>query len=346
MLYAGTYSVRGSEGIYALRFDGDTGALEVIGALGGLRNPSFLAAHPSGRWLYAVCEEERAAAVAAVALEGETGEGRVLNWQSTGGAGPCHVAVDPCGEWVVTANYGSGAVSLHRVLPDGKVGETADLAQHEGSGPVADRQEGPHAHSANFDPSGRFVIAPDLGIDRLMVYELDRQAGKLRLHEAVVVAAGAGPRHFAFHPNGQWAYLITELANTVVVYRWDGETGALTEVQTVSALPEGWSGTSYCADIHVHPNGKFLYGSNRGHDSLAIFRVGDGGLLEAAGHVPTGGEHPRNFAVTADGRWVLAANMHSDSIVVFAVGEDGGLVAVGKPLPLPSPACLLFVDRT
>jgi 6-phosphogluconolactonase len=342
MLYVGTYSVRGSEGIYALDFDAETGTLAVRGAVAKLRNPSFLALHPREPWLYAITEAEGEGAVVAIAVEGAAG--RVLNQESTRGRGPCHVAVDPSGEWLAAANYGSGSVSLHRLGTDGSVGAASGFVQHNGSGPRADRQEGPHAHSVNFDASGRFVIAADLGLDRLLVYAVDRAQGKLALHQDVALQPGAGPRHFTFSPAGRHAYAINELDNTVVAYDWDAATGTLNPKQTLSTLPPEFEGTSYCADIHVHPSGRYLYGTNRGHDSLAIFRVDPAtGQLEAAGNVPTGGEHPRNFAVTADGRWLLVANQDTDNIVVFRVRDGGAhLERVGEPFSLPAPVCLLF----
>jgi 6-phosphogluconolactonase len=345
MLYVGTYSVRGSEGIYALDFAAEAGSLALIGPVAALRNPTFLALSPRGPWLYSVCEE-RAGAVAAVALSPASGDSRAVNQQSTLGLGPCHLAVAPSGRWLVAANYHSGSVVVLPLLADGTVGPASDLVQHSGQGLRPDRQEGPHAHSVTFDPSGRFVIAADLGLDRLLVYALDDERGKLVPHDpgAVVVEPGSGPRHFTFHPSGQWAYLINELSNAVVAYGWDAAAGILTPLQTLSTLPADFTDTSYCADIHVHPGGRFLYGSNRGHDSLAIFALDpDTGHLEAIGHVSTGGRHPRNFTLTAAGNWLLVANMDTDSIVVFCVSEGGGrLEAVGKPFALPSPVCLLF----
>jgi 6-phosphogluconolactonase len=341
MLTVGTYTRRGSEGIYQVEFNGASGQLHLVGLLAPLRNPSFQALSPCGRWLYSVCEEDSAGAVATVSRA----DGRVLGHQGTVGKGPCHVAVDPTGRCVVAANYGSGSVVAFPVAADGSLQPASDLSQHEGGGPVTDRQEGPHAHSVNLDPSGRFVIAADLGTDRLMVYALDAAAGRLALHEAVPVAPGAGPRHFTFHPNGRWAYLITELANTVVVYEW--EAGRLTERQTLTTLPAGFTGTSYCADIHVHPSGRFLYGTNRGHDSLAVFAVDSAtGLLEARGHVPTGGEHPRNFALSPCGHWLLCANQDSDNIVVFSIEDDGArLERVSEFEAIAAPVCLLFAPE-
>jgi 6-phosphogluconolactonase len=339
-VYVGTYTTRGSEGSYALDFDAGAGRLSLQGLLARLQNPSFLALHPRGPWLYAVGEQHDGGTVTALSLQGE-----VLSRQSTIGKGPCHVGVDPLGQYLACANYGSGSVSLHPLCDDVKVAAASDFVQHEGSGPVADRQAGPHAHSANFDPSGRFLIAVDLGIDRLLIHELDRDAGKLRAHQPgeVQVKPGSGPRHLTFHPNGKWAYLITELSNEVVAYRWNGEAGKLAPLQTVSTVPAGYTGVSHCAEICVHPSGRFLYGSNRGHNSIAIFQVDEQtGHLEPVGHASTLGDHPRHFTVSPDGQWLLVANMNSDSIVVFRIDDEGELEAVGNSLPLPAPTCLLF----
>ncbi len=209
MLTVGTYTRRGSEGIYRLDFDEATGTLSGLRLLVPLRNPSFQALHPTQPWLYSVCEAEEAGAVAAIALDGDNG--RLLNHESARGAGLCHVMVDPSGRCIVSANYRGGNVVVHPLAADGSLRAASDLVQHAGTGPIADRQEGPHAHSANCDPSGRFVIAADLGTDRLMIYALDAEQGKLTPHGTVVVEPGAGPRHFTFHPSGRWAYLITEL---------------------------------------------------------------------------------------------------------------------------------------
>lgn len=340
MLYVGTYSTRGSEGIYSLAFDAETGALSVASVIiGGLRNPSFIALHPGGRWLYSVCEEAQGA-VAAIALSPDGLSGSVINSQSTGGLGPCHVAVDPTGQHVAAANYGSGSVALFPVRDDGGLGPAVS-AQHAGSGPDQRRQQAPHAHSANFSPCGRFLIVPDLGIDRLMLYRVDE--GKLMEHSAVVVEPGSGPRHFTFHPNNRRGYLINELSNTVVAYRWDATTGTLTPLQTLSTLPPDFDGTSYTADIHFHPSGRYLYGSNRGHDSLAIFAADQAtGRLTPIGYVPTGGEHPRNFTVTANGGWLLCGNMNSDNVVVFRVLDDGARLEPVADFALPAPVCLVF----
>ena len=339
-VYAGTYTTRGSEGLYALDFDSATARLSPSGLLARLQNPSFLALHPRGPWLYAVGEQQDGGTVTALSLQGE-----VLSRQSTIGKGPCQVGVDPLGQYLACANYGSGSVSFHPLCDNGEVAPASDFIQHEGSGPVADRQAGPHAHSANFDPSGCFLIAVDLGIDRLLIHELDREKGKLRAHQpgSVHVEPGAGPRHFTFHPNGKWAYLITELSNVIVAYEWNSEAGRLTPLQRISTLPEGYTGASHGAEIRVHPSGRFLYGSNRGHNSVAIFGIDQAnGHLESLGHVSTEGDHPRHFTISPDGQWLLVANMNSDSLVVFRIADDGGLRAVGDPLSLPAPTCLLF----
>lgn len=343
--YVGTYSVRGSEGIYALDFDEESGALGGRRHVAALHNPSFLALHPRGPWLYAVSEQEQGE-VAAFALSAGGSAAALLSRQSTLGSAPCHLAVDPTGRWLVSANYGSGSVALHPILPDGALGPPADLARHAGSGPRADRQAGPHAHSVTFDPSGGFIIAADLGADQLLTYALDRERGKLTPHDppAVALHPGAGPRHFAFHPSGASAYVINELDNTVVACEWEGEKGLLTPRQTLPTLPPEFTGISHCADIRVHPAGRFLYGSNRGHDSLAVFSITpETGLLEGAGHVGSGGRNPRNFALTPDGQWLLAANQDTDNIAVFRLGEDGRRVTpIGDSCSVPAPVCVVF----
>lgn len=346
MLYVGTYSVRGSEGIYALDFDANTGALSEQRHIADLRNPSFLALHPRKAWLYAVSEAEGQGAVAAIALPRDSGPGVILNQESTLGVGPCHVAVDPTGHWAASANYVSGSVCLHAIQADGTLAPAADLVQHTGSGPNTRRQEGPHAHSVTFDPSGTFIVAADLGIDMMLVYLLDRDLGKLVPQDptGLHVQPGAGPRHFAFHPSGEFAYIINELDNTVIACAWDAVAGKLSAMQTLPTLPPDFAGTSYCADIHVHPNGRFLYGTNRGHDTLAVFATDpQTGLMEAVGHVSTGGRNPRNFTITADGKWLLAANQDTDNIVVYRVSEDGAaLEPVGGHIGIPAPVCLVF----
>ena len=351
LIYVGTYNRQGSEGIYVYRMDPSSGALELSSKVGGVDNPSFLAIDPQQRYLYAVNEVARSAdgssgAVSAFSIHQQTGELSYLNRQPSHGAGPCHLTVDRTSSFVLVANYASGSLSVLPILRDGGLGEATDAVQHEGSSVDPDRQDGPHAHSITLDPGNRYAFAPDLGIDRVMVYELDLAQGKLRPHDEVQTRAGAGPRHFSFHPTGKYAYLINELDSTLTAFAYDGGSGTLTEITTVSALPEGFEGTSHCADVHVSPSGRFVYGSNRGDDSIVVFEIDErSGRLTYVGHEPTQGETPRNFAVDPTGAFLLAANQNSDTIVVFRIHEQTGkLIPTGDSVEVSEPACLKVVS--
>ena len=263
----------------------------------------------------------------------------------SGGAAPCYIALDRAGRNALVANYTSGSVAVLRGLPAGMIGPPIDIEQHAGSGPNAAPQEGPHAHSINLDPAGRFAVAADLGIDRLLVYRYDAEAHTLTPNDppGVALEPGSGPRHLDFHPDGQHAYVINEMASTVTAFDYDPEAGVLSTIATVSTLPEDFDGQNTTADVHVHPSGKFLYGSNRGHDSIAIFRLDPAtGAPEPIGHEPTGGKTPRNFAIDPTGGYLLAANQQSGTIFVFRIDpETGGLQRVGSA-EVPSPVCIKF----
>jgi 6-phosphogluconolactonase len=348
LVFVGTYSVRGSEGIYAFRMETATGRLALIGSTPAGKNPSYLAVDPAQRFLYAVSEVEDTdgkpgGGVRAFALDRRSGSLRSLNARSSRGRGPCHVAVDATGRCVLVANYASGSVAALPIQPDGRLGEPSDFVQHPAPAVVRERQEAPHAHSVTVDPSNAFAFVADLGLDRIMVYALDSSAGRLRPASTPWVALhpGAGPRHFAFHPTGRFAYVINELDNTICTYRSLGS-GALEYAQRVSSLPEGWKGTSWCADVHVSPDGRFVYGSNRGHHSIAAFAVdASRGTLTPSGHAPTRGEWPRSFAIDPAGRFVLVANERSDSVVCFAVDPaTGSLEPTGHSVGVPAPVCV------
>ncbi len=347
LVFIGTYSRRDSEGIFVCRMDAATGALEQLSTVTGVQNPSFLALHPHAPYLYAV-HEGGEGKVGAFAVE--TGSGRLthLNDQPSGGAGPCHLTVDQTGRFVLVANYGSGSAAILPVGGDGRLDPPSDVAQHKGSSVHPQRQEGPHAHSVTIDPSNRFVFVADLGLDKMVIYELDLDAGKLARSEvgSVGVAPGSGPRHCDFHPSGRYAYLINELGNTIVAYQYDEASGALTELQTVPTLPTDFSGQSACADIHVAPSGRFVYGSNRGHDSIVTYAMdGETGSLTYVGHEPTGGRTPRNFGIDPTGALLLAANQNSDTIVAFRVDADSGrLSPTGATASVPAPVCVKFAD--
>jgi len=351
-VYVGTYTGKNSKGIYLFELDLATGKLESKGLAGEAVNPSFLAIHPSRKFLYACSEVsnvggKKTGAVAAFAVDPKTGKLTELNRESSGGAGPCHLVVDGAGRNVLVANYSGGSVAVLPIQDDGKLKPPSSVQQHEGKSVNPGRQEAPHAHSINLEPLGRFAFAADLGLDKVLVYKFDSAAGKLEPNTTpfAQVAPGAGPRHFAFHPTGRWAYVINEMLCTVTAFDYDSEKGVLKESQTITTLPhevkEGYS----TAEVVAHPSGKFLYGSNRGHDSIAIFRVDpQTGRLSAAGHEPTQGKTPRNFNIDPTGRFLLAANQNSDTVVVFRIDpETGALRPTGQAFEVPSPVCVRFM---
>ncbi len=354
LLYVGTYTRGASEGVYLLEMDPVGGSLSEKRLVAKLDNPSFLAIDPSERFLYAANEIGRyegrpSGAVSAFAINRSTGDLTLLNQEASEGGAPCHLIVDAEGQNVLVANYGGGNVSVFPINPDGTLKPSSDIKQHEGSGPNPDRQERPHAHSINLDPTGQFAMAADLGIDKVLIYRFDPESGTLETNDPpfAEVEPGAGPRHFDFHPNGRLAYVINELQSTVTAFRYDSESGALVPFQTISTLPDNFEGSNTTADIHVHPSGNFLYGSNRGHDSIAIFAIDpDDGSLTAMGHSSTQGETPRNFGIAPGGKFLLAANQNTDNIVVFTIDpEDGSLEPTGTNVEVPAPVCLKFLRR-
>ena len=358
LLYVGTYTqndapeVHGGKGIFTCRFDPERGAVEVLAVTKGIENPSFLTLSPDRRTLYAVSEltdadKKGGGWTVAYAIDPASGALTEINRLSSEGADPCHISVDSSGRIVMVANYTSGSVIAYPILEDGGLGERSSFFQHSGSGPNPRRQEGPHAHMIFPDPNSRYAYVPDLGMDRVMIYQID--SANAAIHSATAafarVRSGEGPRHFDIHPNQHFAYVINELGSSLTAFSWDAQTGALNELQTISTLPEGFSGKSSCADVHVHPSGRFVYGSNRGHDSIAIYAIHpELGTLKAIDFAPTGGSCPRNFAIDPSGRFLLAANQVTNSIVSFAIdSESGRLTATGDSVTVPAPVCLKFV---
>lgn len=346
-LYVGTYTDGASEGIYQCRMNAETGGLETMSSTSGIENPSFLALDPSGRTMYAVSETSsfggtEGGGVFAYSIDAETRSLRALNAKPSHGGAPCYVSVTPDGRHVLVANYVGGNVAIYPIEAEGRLGESTDVEQHEGSSVDKNRQEGPHAHCILSDSAGAFVFAVDLGIDRVVIYRLDR--GELVRTGHTALEPGAGPRHLTFDPTGDRAYVINELDSTVTAFAYDD--GVLEPIHTVRTLPEEFEGESYCADIHVSIDGRFVYGSNRGHDSIVVFAVeAETGRLSPIQHVGTGGSWPRNFAIDPSGRFLLAANQHSDNIVVFAIdGTSGRLEATGHALEIPSPVCIRFAS--
>jgi 6-phosphogluconolactonase len=353
-VYVGTYTQEGSEskGIYAYRFDSATARLVPIGLAAESTNPSFLAVHPNHRFLYAVNEVnnyqgEKSGAVSAFAIDRATGNLTLLNQVATRGGDPCYISFDKTGKYVLVANYAGGSIAVFPVLEDGRLGAASAFIQHSGHGTNPQRQEAPHAHSIDLSPDNRFALVDDLGLDETLVYGFDSAKGSLTTSADAATKAepGAGPRHLAFSPTGKFAYVINEMASAVSAFRYDPATGGLRKLQTISALPEDVSGRSEAAEIQVHPSGKFLYASNRGHDSIVVFAIDRNiGTLTPIEYVSTRGESPRYFEIDPTGSLLFAANEKSDNIVAFHINpQTGRLTRTGNVLEVSQPVCIKFV---
>jgi 6-phosphogluconolactonase len=358
LMYIGAYTrsephVKGAaQGIYTYQIDPETGTLSHVATTPGLENPTFLTVDPAERYLYAVSEVadfkgRPSGSVTAYAIDDEGGL-TLLNQQPSHGIAPCHVCVSADSGYLLLTNYGSGVVSMFPLAEDGSLEPASCVIQLEGSGINPQRQQGPHAHSITIDPAGRFAYAADLGTDKVMIYAIDGENGQLTPAAQPWANAepGSGPRHFAFHPDHQHAYLIQEMGSMITVFGYDEESGGLTTVQTVSTLPGDFEGDSTCADIHIHPSGRFLYGSNRGHDSIAIFEIdAESGTLTPIGHESTRGETPRNFALDAAGRYLYAANQDTHTVETFAIDPATGLLTHCQSAEAPSPVCLNIIAQ-
>jgi len=342
-LYVGTYTGKTSKGIYKLRFDDATGKLGEPELAAEMGSPSFLAIDPVRRILVAVGEIDRPKVGGGVRSFriGDGGKLTPVSEQPTIGGGPCHVSIHPSGKVVLVANYGGGSVASFPMDPDGKLGPSASFIQHEGTGPNKGRQEKAHAHSINVDPSGKYALAADLGTDRVYVYKIDLDSAKLTPAGEAKIAPGSGPRHLSFDPDGKTARVINELKNTITSLRWDVATGKLEEIDTVNTLPADFKGESYTAEVVPHPTGKFIYGSNRRHDSIAALQVGEGGKLKVAGFAKEGVKEPRNFIVDPTGKWLLVGSQNGDAIVVFPIDRETGVPGPqGTVTKVPTPVCL------
>jgi 6-phosphogluconolactonase len=355
-VYVGTYTGPGKgEGIYLYDFDLATGALKQVSLVAETNSPSFLALSPDKKSLYAVGEVaefqgKKSGMVTAFAIDEASGKLTAINAQPTGGQGPCHVSVGPDGKTVFIANYPTGTIASLRVGEGGKLAEPASVIQHKGQGTDPARQKGPHAHGIWTSPDGRYVLACDLGLDKVLVYKLDAATGKLTPNEHPFgkVPDGAGARHAAFAKDGKFLYVINEMGNSMTAFSWDAATGALNAIQTLPTVPEGFSGKSYTAEVVMHPSGKFLYGSNRGHDSIAVYKIDEStGKMTSAGATPCGVEWPRNFNVDPTGQWLIAAGEKSGTLAVFKIDQNtGGLTQTGETVKVPAPACVLFVPQS
>ena len=354
-IYVGTYTEEGSKskGIYAYRFDPATAEITPVGLAAETTNPSFLAVDPNRRFLYAVNEvgkykDQSSGVISAFAIDHSTGKLIFLNQVASRGADPCYITVDKTGKYVLIANYTGGSVAVFPVLKDGRLGEASAFVQHQGHGTNPQRQEGPHAHSIDLSSDNHFALVDDLGLDEVISYRFDPAKGSLTPNEPAFakVDPGAGPRHFAFHPGGKFAYGVNEMHSTVTAYGYDGATGTLSSLQTISTLPKGFTGQNDDAEVQVHPSGKFLYTSNRGHDSIAVFAIDPiKGTLTPIDDVLTQGKTPRSFEIDPTGSFLFAANQKSDNIVVFRIDpRTGRLTPTGKILEVASsPVCVKFV---
>ncbi len=351
-VFVGTYAPSDAPSIYTCRWSPAQGSLDIADTTDGVENPSFLTIDKDGQHLYSVCETASlggtpGGGAAAFRIHRETGSLSLLNMQSSKGPGSCHVTLDRTGRFLVVSNYGGGSVAVLPVQDDGTLAAASSFVQHEGAGPNPDRQEGPHAHSAICDPVKDRLFVSDLGLDKVLIYELDTAAGKVTPNDPPYAEThpGAGPRHFVLDNSGSHAYGINELDSTITVYDYDRDSGRLAPTQTVSTLPENFDGHNQSSDIHLHPSGRFLYGANRGHDSIAVFAVdAKNGRLTATAHESTRGHWPRNFAVDPSGAYLLAANERSGTIHSFAVDRDSGqLEHMGQACAIPKPVCIQFL---
>ncbi len=348
ILFVSSFASGEKGAITALRLSSDDGSLTPLEHNGDVENPFFLAVSRDGRFLYSVHAKafggEEDEEVAAYAIDRTTGKLSLLNRQSSKGTATCYLEADATGKTLLLANYSSGSVASLPIREDGSLGEAVSFFPHQGGSKVdPKRQEGPHAHCILPAPDNRFAYSADLGLDQILAYRLDPSAARLEPATPAFVASppGAGPRHLTFSPDGKNLYAIDELSNTITRYSRDGATGSLTKHESLSTLPEDFSGTSYCADLKFTPDGRFLYATNRGHDSLAIFRAGENGVLTRLDVVPSLGKGPQNLLATPDGKWLLCANMPGNNLAVFRIdGETGKIASAGTPFELTMPSCI------
>jgi 6-phosphogluconolactonase len=348
--YTGTYTRGASKGIYLFRFQSSSGKFSPAGIAAETPNPAFLAVHPNRRVLYAVHEGGSAgSSVTAFTIDPKTGKLAELNTVPSGGDGPCHLTLDHTGRYLAVANYGSGTIAVFRLSSDGKIDAAPIFSErHEGSSVNRERQQSAHAHDAVFSPDNRFLLLADLGLDKIFVYRFDAAKGVVAPADPAFaqVAAGAGVRHMVFHPNGRILYAIGELNSTITVFGFDPASGALTHMQTISTLPADFTGTSTTAEIAINAAGTRVYGSNRGHDSIALFAVDpERFTLTAMERTPTLGKSPRHFTLDPTGAYLFAENANSDNIAIFRVHPATGELTPQKPATVetPMPICLVFV---
>ena len=348
IIYAGTSSTRGSKGIYVFEFDRIQGKLKELQTLTEGNSPGFMALSPDRQMLYSIYGKgtltDGNGSVMAFKIDKITGLLTKVNEQSAGGQGPAHISVDPKGRFAYVSNYGDGTLSVLPINKDGSLANSSDFIKHTGSSIVVGRQETPHIHSAIPSADGRFLYISDLGIDKIMIYKVNDN-GKLTPADIPfsTSTSGSGPRHFTIHPNGKFAYSAEELSSTVASFRVNKKNGALYPIERLNMLPNGFTERNSAADIHFSPDGKFLYASNRGHESLVIYKANSrNGKLTLVGHEGTGGKHPRNFMIDKNGEFALTANQNTDNIVIFRRDKQTGkLMPTGDQVMVPAVTCLI-----
>ena len=351
-LYVATYSPQAGEGVFVTTFDSTNGTLGVLRPGGGQKSPAALAIHPSGKFVYGTTliqesPEKSSGGIVALAIDPQTGELREIDRQLSGGTGPCYLSIDGEGRCLLVAHCGTASVACRQLQPDGRFGPAMTVVPHVGESRNAEGK--PQAHSIIVAPGNRFAIAADLGLDRLFIYSLEARSAGLTPHDPPFAALtlGAGPRHLAVHPGGRWIYSVNELGNTISAGSFNGDTGVYESIQEISTLPADFQGESYAAEIQVHPTGRYVYASNRGHDSLATFSVNaETGRLESLGQTPAQGKFPRHFAIEPTGRFLVVANQKSDQLAVFQIDElTGRLTPQGMPIELRQPVCVKFLVK-
>lgn len=350
LVYVGTYTRNNSKGIYAYKFSTRTGKLNPLDLAAEIASPSFLTIHPNGKVLYAVSEAvpgQKEGSVSAFTIDKTSGKLTRLNTVSSRGTSPCHLVADKTGKTLVVVNYGNGVTTAYGIKDDGSLTEATSTIQHKGASVNARRQQGPHAHSVNLSADNRYAVVADLGLDEVLVYKLDAAANKIEPNNppSVRLHPGGGPRHFAFHPNGKVAYANHEMGSYVSVMSWDAARGAFSVIEALPTLPSDFTGTNNTAHTDVHPSGRFVYVSNRGHDSIAVFAVDKkDGTLQRVEITPTQGKVPRNFGIDPSGQYLIAANQESNNLVVFRIDQKTGrLTPTGQTLENGAPVCVKFL---
>jgi 6-phosphogluconolactonase len=351
--FVGTYGMGLDGGIYFCRLDLKSGEISLINENRGIDNPSFFTIHSTNRFLFAVNEIDKSdgssgGIVSSFAINRDNGNLKLINRQPTLGASPCYIISDPSDKFLLITNYSGGSIIVFPILEGANIGSNIRFIQNTGKSINPERQTSPHPHSIVLSPDSHFAFVPDLGLDQILIYRFDQDRGNLGSNTIPFVSLkpGSGPRHFTFHPNHKSAYVINELNSTITAYRYKLMNGKLKEIQTISTLPEEFKGENYCADIHIHPDGKFLYGSNRGHNSITCYSIDQSkGTLEMIGCISTQGEWPRNFAIDTSGQYLLAANQRSNNIFTFRINKvTGELTPTGSSIEINQPVCIRFLN--